>query len=152
MEITSTAFVEGDTIPRPYTCDEEDLSPPLSFSGVPDTATTLALIVDDPDAPAGTWVHWVLFDLPAETSGLPEGVPKEPRPALGGSQGANSWGRTGYAGPCPPPPTGEHRYFFRLYALDAAIDLAPGARADDVRGAMDGHVLAEASLMGTYRR
>ncbi len=149
MTLTSPAFTEGAAIPRKYTCDAENVSPPLAWTGVPAAAKSLALIVDDPDAPAGTWVHWVVFNQGALTPGLPEGIqPEDTR--IGGIQGTTSFGKTGYGGPCPP--SGTHRYFFRLYALDTDLPLKSNARAGDVRSAMQGHVLAEATLMGRYSR
>lgn len=149
MTLTSPAFAEGAAIPRKYTCDAENVSPSLAWSGVPAGAKSLALIFDDPDAPAGTWTHWVIFNQGALTSGLPEGIqPKDAR--IGGIQGTTSFGKTGYGGPCPPG--GTHRYFFRLYALDTELPLKSSARAADVRAAMQGHVFAEATLMGRYSR
>lgn len=127
-----------------YTCDGEDVSPPLQWSGVPPEAARLALIVDDPDAPAGTWVHWVLFDMPADLRELPEG-------GEAGVQGQTSFGQVGYGGPCPPGGS-EHRYFFRLYALDQALGLPEGASRAEVDAAMEGHILAQAELMGLYGR
>ena len=153
LVLTTTAFPAGGGIPATYTCDGADVSPALAWSGVPAGTAALALIVDDPDAPSGTWVHWVLFNLPGTLSALPEGVPKTDAPAgLGGAlQGRNDFRRIGYGGPCPPPGK-PHRYFFKLYALDAALPLKSGATKQDVERAMRGHVLAEASLMGTYAR
>jgi Raf kinase inhibitor-like YbhB/YbcL family protein len=150
MEITSTAFAEEGMIPRRFTCDGEDISPPLSWKGVPEGTKSLALIADDPDAPRKTWVHWVVFNLPAGSSGLPENVPPEKTLAGGGRQGTSDFGRIGYGGPCPP--SGTHRYFFKLYALDAELGLAPGVTREELLQAMAGHVLAEAHLMGRYRR
>lgn len=149
MEITSTAFTHEGMIPRRFTCDGEDVSPPLAWKGVPPEAKSLALIADDPDAPRKTWVHWVLYNLPATSGGLPEGVPAE-RTLAGGRQGTSDFGRIGYGGPCPP--SGTHRYFFKLFALDAQLDLLPGATKEELLRAMEGHVLAEAQLMGRYRR
>lgn len=149
MKITSSAFVEGASIPLKYTCDGEDVSPPLAWSDVPAGVKSLALICDDPDAPVGTWVHWVLFDLPPTLASLPEGVLAS-KEAAGGTHGTNSWRRPGYGGPCPP--SGTHRYFFKLYALDATLGLDNRATAKDVLTAMQGHVLAQAQLMGRYRR
>ena len=151
MELTSTAFTEGGAIPAKFTCDDKDESPPLKWSGVPAGAKSLALIADDPDAPVGTWVHWVLYDLPATTTELPEDVSKSQYVAGGARQGLNDFRRLGYGGPCPPPGK-PHRYFFKLYALDAALDLKPGATKKDVERAMDKHVLAQAQLVGTYKR
>jgi hypothetical protein len=152
FSLTSTAFKEGDTIPVKHTCDGADLSPPLEWSGVPQGTVAFALIADDPDAPAGTWVHWVLYDVPA-TVGLPESVAKVEAPKdLGGAvQGRNDFRRVGYGGPCPPPGP-AHRYFFKLYALDTKLGLKAGASKVDVERAMGGHVLATAQLVGKYGR
>jgi Raf kinase inhibitor-like YbhB/YbcL family protein len=150
MKLTSSAFAEGAMIPVKYTCDGQDTSPPLVWADVPGGARALTLICDDPDAPAGTWVHWVAFNLTPETGGLPEGVPPDNTPKTGGVQGTNSWRRIGYGGPCPPG--GTHRYFFTLYALDNTLSLASNATAKDVQAAMKGHILAEAQLMGRYKR
>jgi len=150
MKLTSSAFGEGDMIPRRYTCDGDDLSPPLAWTGTPAGARALALICDDPDAPVGTWVHWVLFNLPPSLTQLPEGLPAAQTLENGAIHGTNSWKRVGYGGPCPP--SGTHRYFFKLYALDAPLTLGSNATARDVQAAMKGHVLAEAQLMGRYRR
>ena len=151
LTITSTAFAEGETVPRQYTCDGPDISPPLAWSGVPKKAKSLALICDDPDAPVGTWVHWVIFNIAADSTGLPEGVPVEPKLATGAVQGKNSWKKVGYGGPCPPPGK-PHRYFFKLYALDTVLALDSNATSSNVEKAMKGHVLAEGRLMGTYQR
>jgi len=150
MTLTSPAFVEGGPIPAQYTCNGADISPPLAWSGVPAGTRSLALICDDPDAPIGSWVHWVLFDLPPSLNGLPEGVPARPSLEGGGVHGTNSWRRIGYGGPCPPG--GTHRYFFKLYALDRTLGLGNNATAKDVQAAMQGHVLGEAQLMGRYGR
>jgi Raf kinase inhibitor-like YbhB/YbcL family protein len=150
MKLTSSAFAEGGMIPAKYTCDGNDFSPPLAWSDVPAGAKTLALIADDPDAPAGTWVHWVAFNLPPGPGGLPEGIRAEKQLTGGGSQGTNSWPRIGYGGPCPP--AGTHRYFFKLYALDSTLSLGNNATAKDLQAAMKGHVLAEAQTMGRYQR
>jgi Raf kinase inhibitor-like YbhB/YbcL family protein len=152
MQLTSTAFAEGAAIPAKHTCDEKDHSPPLKWSGVPAEAKSLVLIADDPDAPVGTWVHWVLYDLPTTVSELPENSPKGQYLPSGGKQGLNDFKRLGYGGPCPP--TGNpHRYFFKLYALDRALDLKPGATKKDVERAMEKvHILGQGQLMGTYQR
>ena len=154
MSITSKEF-GGGAIPSKFTCDGLDVSPALAWTGVPEGTKSLALIMDDPDAPAGTWVHWVLFDLPPETSSLQEGVPRTERLESGAVQGAcwgvDSFSRVGYYGPCPPPGA-PHRYFFKLYALDRMLGLTPQATKADVVKAMEGHVLAHAELMGTYLR
>ena len=153
LMLMSGAFAAGGGIPSKHTCDGADVSPALSWSGTPAGTVAFALIADDPDAPAGTWVHWVLFNLPGSLTALPEGVAKTDQlPNLGGAlQGRNDFRRTGYGGPCPPPGK-PHRYFFKLYALDAALPLKAGATKQDVERAMRGHGLAETSLMGTYAR
>jgi hypothetical protein len=150
FQLTSSAFQAGAAIPAKYTCDGADVSPPLAWTGAPSATKSFALICDDPDASVGTWIHWVLYNIPAASSGLPEAVAAEDELSDGSRHGRNSWGRIGYGGPCPP--SGTHRYFFRLYALDTDLALAPGATKADVLRAMDGHVLASAELMGTYRR
>lgn len=153
MQITSSAFAHGATIPRRYTGDGEDVSPPLSFAGVPDEAAELVLICHDPDAPrAGGWTHWVVYGMAPDLTGLPEAIPAEPRvsdPAL--VQGENSWGRIGYGGPAPPPGK-PHRYQFRLYAVRNALNLEPGATKDQVEAAMKDQIVAEAMLEGLYGR
>ena len=153
LVLSSPAFREGAAIPARHTCDGADTSPQLSWNGAPPGTAALALIADDPDAPAGTWVHWVLYNLPGHLTGLPEGVPKTDQlPQLGGAlQGKNDFRRVGYGGPCPPPGR-PHRYFFKLYALNAALPLRAGATKHEVERAMESHVLGEASLMGTYAR
>lgn len=150
IKITSTAFEEGGMIPRKYTCDGADVSPPLAWTGVPEGAKTISLISDDPDAPMGTWVHWVLFNLPAAEKGLPEAVPPDKELKNGAKQGRNDFRRIGYGGPCPPG--GTHRYFFKLYALDAILNLPAGATKAELLKAMEGHILAHGQLMGKYRR
>jgi Raf kinase inhibitor-like YbhB/YbcL family protein len=155
LEITSSAFDPNGAIPAKHTCDGEDLSPALSWTGVPEGAKSLVLIMDDPDAPPGTWVHWVLYDLPADTSGLPEGLPKSEKLESGAAHGlcwgVSSFSRVGYYGPCPPPGS-PHRYQFKLYALDAVLGLAPRAIKAEVLAAMEGHVLAQGELVGIYER
>ena len=151
MQLTSTAFTEGAAIPAKHTCDAKDVSPPLRWSGVPAGTKSLALIADDPDAPVGTWVHWVLYDLPAGTSELGEDVPKSQYVAGGAKQGINDFRRLGYGGPAPPKGK-AHRYFFKLYALDAMLDLKPGLTKKDLEKAMEKHILAQAQLIGTYQR
>lgn len=154
LSLTSSMFAHGGAIPRRYTCDGDDVSPPLAWTGVPDGTRSLALIVDDPDAPDPrapkmTWVHWVLYDLPPETTGLPEGVASRDLPA-GTREGVNDWKRTGYGGPCPP--RGRHRYFHKLYALDAALGDLGKITKSRLEAAMQGHVLAQTELVGTYER
>jgi hypothetical protein len=151
MQLTSTAFTEGAAIPANYTCDATNVSPPLKWSGVPAGAKSLALIVDDPDAPSGTWVHWVLYDLPPAVTELPENLPKSQYIAGGAKQGLNDFRHLGYGGPCPPRGK-PHRYFFKLYALDALLDLKPGATKKDLESAMEKHIVAQAQLLGTYQR
>jgi Raf kinase inhibitor-like YbhB/YbcL family protein len=145
FSITSTAFDEGGEIPRRHTCEGDDLSPPLAWSEVPEGAASLALIVDDPDAPSGTFVHWLAWGIDPGSGGLEEG---ESAP----SEGASGFGDLGYRGPCPPPGHGPHRYFFRLHALDGAPELAAGANREELDAAIDGHVLETAELMGTFER
>jgi len=154
MQLTSAAFVHNGEIPAKYTCEGQDISPPLSWSSVPSGAKSLALIVDDPDAPDPkapkmTWVHWVLYDIPPTVTELPEGVAREALPP-GTREGLNDWGRTGYGGPCPP--IGRHRYFHKLYALDTTLgDLGTPTKAT-LEKAMAGHILASAELIGTYEK
>lgn len=150
MKITSAAFNEGEMIPRKYTCDGQDISPPLTWSEIPEGTKSLALISDDPDAPMGTWVHWVYYDIPADRTELPENVSPDEKPAPGGTQGMTDFGRIGYGGPCPPG--GTHRYFFKLYALDTILDLDAGTTKGALLNAMEGHILGETQLMGKYRR
>ena len=152
LVLTSPAFAPGGKIPAPYTCEGRDISPALGWTGVPESAKSLALIVDDPDAPDPaapkmTWVHWVLYNLPAAARGLPEAVSRAALP-MGTREGTNDWKRTGYGGPCPP--VGRHRYFHKLFALDVVLpDLGP-ARKAELEAAMKGHVVAQAELLGTY--
>jgi hypothetical protein len=152
FELTSTAFKAGDTIPAKHTCEGADVSPPLAWTDPPPGTKSLALVCDDPDAPAGIWVHWVLWGLPATARALPEGVPTKPALDDGSAQGTNDFRRTGYGGPCPPRGHGFHRYFFRLYALDARPDPGPGATRQALLKAMEGHVRGQAELMGRYKR
>lgn len=151
FKIETTAFQPNQPIPKKYTCEGEDLSPPLTWSDVPAGTKSLALISDDPDAPMGTWVHWVLYDLPADTKKLEEGIPKNQTLANGAKQGMTDFKRPGYGGPCPPPGK-PHRYYFKLYALDALVNLPAGATKSDLLVAMKGHILAQTELMGTYQR
>ena len=151
IQVTSAAFNEGGSIPAKYTCDGINVSPPLKWASIPDTTKSIALIVDDPDAPRGDWVHWVVYDLPASLRELPEKVPPDEKIlGNGGRQGATDFGKIGYGGPCPP--SGTHRYFFKVYALDKLLGLAPGATKAQLLKAMEGHVLAEGQLMGKYKR
>ena len=150
MTLTSSAFVcEGD-IPALYTCDGDDLSPPLTFAGVPERTASLLLLCEDPDAVSGVWDHFVLFGLSPATPGLPEGLPAAANYPDGSLSGKNSWGRLGYSGPCPP--RGTHRYLFTLYALDVPLPLPAGATKEDVLQAARGHILASATLPGRYQR
>ncbi len=154
LTITSTAFTDGGGIPSRYTCQGDDISPPLDWRGVPDHARSLVLIVDDPDAPDPkaprmTWVHWVLFNLPPATAGLPEGITPDALPP-GTGQGLNNWNRTGYGGPCPP--VGRHRYFHKLYALDTLLELSGKPSKKALETAMQGHVIGQAELVGTYQK
>jgi Raf kinase inhibitor-like YbhB/YbcL family protein len=151
LQITSSAFSEGNPIPIEYTCDGADVSPDLQWSSVPPNTKSLALICDDPDAPSGTFVHWVLYGLPPTENHLPKGVPTTPTLPNGAKQGKNGFGRIGYGGPCPPRGA-PHRYFFRLYAVDTSIDEPPGASRAQIDRAMKGHILAQGHLMGTYKR
>jgi Raf kinase inhibitor-like YbhB/YbcL family protein len=150
IEIRSEAFEDGDPIPARYTCDGLDISPPLSWGSVPDDTQSLDLIADDPDAPRGTFVHWVIYNLPPDTRGVPEDMPNQQTLPSGAAQGVNGAGSIGYMGPCPP--SGTHRYFFKLYALDTELGLGGGATKEEVLDAMEGHVLAEGQLMGIYGR
>jgi Raf kinase inhibitor-like YbhB/YbcL family protein len=155
LVIQSLSFASGKPIPRRHTGDGEDLSPPLSWSGVPSSARELALIVDDPDAPTPEpWVHWVIYKVPVTTEGLAEGVPPAARPTFPPTavQGKNSWSTIGYRGPAPPKGHGVHRYFFKLYALDKTLDLPDGIDKPGLEKAMKGHIVAEGELMGTYQR
>ncbi|WP_319560622.1 YbhB/YbcL family Raf kinase inhibitor-like protein [Marispirochaeta sp.] len=150
MKIESAVFHDGGTIPEKYTCDGGDISPPLNWTGVPGGVRTFALICDDPDAPMGTWVHWVVYNLPADMNELPEGVPGDEALPGGGLQGTNDFGRIGYGGPCPP--AGSHRYFLKLYALDTELSLGPGASKGELLAAMEGHVRGECRIVGRYSR
>ncbi|MFQ6615617.1 MAG: YbhB/YbcL family Raf kinase inhibitor-like protein [Fidelibacterota bacterium] len=155
--VSTPAFEDGDVIPSKYTCEGEDVSPPLEWSGVPDGTRSFALTCLDPDAPPGTWVHWVLYDVPGDSTRMDENVPKEKSMANGAKQGM-SWGvdsfsRVGYYGPCPPQGHGYHRYYFTLYALDVdSVKLRSNASHRDLEKAMEGHILAKAVVMGRYKR
>jgi Raf kinase inhibitor-like YbhB/YbcL family protein len=149
MHLTSTAFAEGAAIPRKYTGDGDDVSPPLKWQQAPQGTKSFALICDDPDAPRGTWVHWVIFNLPADKSELPEGVPA--KGTEGAAQGKNDFGNIGYGGPAPPPGK-PHRYFFKIYALDTMLSLKEGATKQQLEKVMEGHTLAQGQLMGKYGR
>lgn len=151
FEIKSPAFAQGDLIPAHNACDGPDQSVPLIWTDPPSGTISFALIADDPDAPMGTWVHWVLYDLPSEARRLPEGLPKKEMLPDGSKQGMNDFGRVGYGGPCPPPGK-PHRYFFKLYALDKKTGLPLRATKPQVLDAMKGHLLGEAQFMGRYKR
>ncbi len=151
LELKSPDFSSRASIPRQFTCDGADISPALAWNGSPGGTRSFALIADDPDAPVGTWVHWVLFDLPANARALPQNVPKQEQLADGSRQGRNDFRKIGYGGPCPPPGK-PHRYFFKLYALDTKLNLQPGAAKKDVERAMQGHILAQGEWMGLYGR
>lgn len=150
MRLTSPAFADGQPIPAAYTCDGRDISPSLAWEEAPAGTASFALIGDDPDAPGKTWVHWVLYNIPAAVGRLPEALSTAAELPDGSRQGWTDFGRAGYGGPCPP--SGTHRYSFTLYALDAALTLPARATKPQLEAAMRGHVLAEARLMGTYRR
>lgn len=154
MTITSSAFSDGAAIPSRYTCQGDDIAPPLSWTGVPEQARSLALIVDDPDAPDPkaprmTWVHWVVYNLPADAKGLPEGATSTDLPP-GTREGVNDWNRTGYGGPCPP--VGRHRYFYKLYALDTTLSGLDRPTRKELEAAMQGHVIEQAQVVGTYAK
>ncbi len=144
MKLTSPAFKHNSAIPSEYTCDGLDISPELNIEDTPKNTKSLVLINDDPDAPVGTWDHWIVFNIPQTTTK----INKDSEPA--GIGGKNSWGRTGYGGPCPP--SGTHRYFFKLYALDTELDLPEGSAKKDIEAAMKGHIIEKADLIGTYKR
>ena len=150
MEIKSSAFKEGEMIPKQYTCDGADISPPLSWSNTPNGTKSFALVCDDPDAPMGTWVHWVMYNIPENVNHLPENVRHDKKLLDGTLQGITDFRRTGYGGPCPPG--GTHRYYFKLYALDKMLDLAPGVTKEELLKAMEGHIITQAQLMGKYKR
>ncbi len=157
MKLQSSAFTQGSPIPKKYTGEGSDVSVPLTWSGVPEGTAELALICDDPDAPRPQpWVHWVIYKIPAATTGLPEALPRQKRLATpsGALQGVNSWNtdNIGYRGPMPPPGHGVHHYHFRLYALDAALPVEPGLSKDELLAVMTGHIIAQAELTGTYQR
>lgn len=145
IQITSSAFKEGDRIPRLYSCDDKNISPPISWTGVPSNTVTLAIIMDDPDTPSGTWVHWVLYNLPPDLTSLEQGFSGK------GTAGKNDFNRMGYGGPCPPKGS-THRYYIKIYALDTLLDLKAGASKAQVESLMRGHILAQGQLMGKYRR
>jgi len=152
IDIKTSAFSEGETIPVKYTCDSLDVSVPLSWSAPPEGTVSFALICDDPDAPMGTWVHWVLFNIPPGIKELPEGVSIAKDSSFAGAvEGKNDFGKTKYGGPCPPQGL-AHRYYFKIYALDKTLDIDKKADKADVEKAMEGHILAQGQLMGKYKR
>lgn len=151
ISISSTAFASGGNIPARYTCDGENVSPELNWSKPPFGTKSFVLISDDPDAPGGTFVHWTIFNIPAEKTGFSEGVPKSEVLDDGSIQGITSYGKSGYKGPCPPPGR-PHRYYFKIYALDAKLNLTASATKTDVEAAMQGHILAKGELLGLYGR
>ena len=150
IKITSSAFEDGGLIPASYTCDGADISPPLQWGTVPEGTKSIALICDDPDAPMGTFVHWVLYNLPADTKELAENLPDDETLPNGARQGITGFGKTGYGGPCPP--SGTHRYFFKIYALDTTIDIVAIADKPQLLKAMEGHILGQGQLIGKYKR
>jgi Raf kinase inhibitor-like YbhB/YbcL family protein len=150
FQISTSAFRNSSPIPKKFTCDGPDVSPPLSWTDPPPKTKSFALVTDDPDAPSGLWVHWVLYDLPADTRKLPEGVARDPRLPNGALQGRNDFGKTGYNGPCPPRGS-AHRYFFKLYALDSPTGLKAGATKAELERVMSGHILAQAQLVGVFQ-
>jgi Raf kinase inhibitor-like YbhB/YbcL family protein len=151
VELKSGAFSQGDAVPKQYTGDGENISPPLAWSEPPEGTKSWALICDDPDAPMGTWVHWVVFNLPADERELAENQPRDEKLSNGAAQGKNDFGDLGYGGPAPPKGK-PHRYFFKLYAVDTSIDLKPGATKAELLKALEGHVLGHGELVGTYQR
>ena len=150
ITLTSTAFEDGGKIPNLYTCEGDDISPPLQWSGAPVTARSYAMVCEDPDAPRGTWIHWVLYNISGDAVELTKAVPTLPELPSGARHGRNTAGDMAYAGPCPPP-GGPHRYYFRLYALDITLNLPPGATKAELEQAMNQHILAQGTLMGTYQ-
>ncbi|NOY52301.1 MAG: YbhB/YbcL family Raf kinase inhibitor-like protein [Deltaproteobacteria bacterium] len=150
FEITSPVFQQEKMIPPRYTCDGENISPVLSWRSPPPGTESYALICEDPDAPAGMWVHWVVYNIPAKSRGFPEAIPAQGQLADGTCEGINDFRRVGYGGPCPP--AGTHRYYFKLYALDSRLDLPPGANRSALLHAMEGHILGETVLIGRYKR
>jgi len=151
INVRSDSFADGQPIPQKYTCDGEDISPPVRWDSAPDGTKSFALICDDPDAPSGTWVHWVIYDLPATIKELPEAIQANEEVLSGARQGTNDFRRLGYGGPCPPKGN-AHRYYFKLYALDIVINLKAGATKSDVENAMKGHIVGEGKIMGSYQR
>jgi hypothetical protein len=151
LALSTTVFAAGAAIPPVYTCVGEDISPPLTWNEAPEGTKSIAVLCDDPDAPIGTWSHWVLFNLPPETTELREGMPTDPELPNGAVQGMNDFGRHGYGGPCPPHGQ-QHRYYFKVFALDTMLPLDEQARSADVEQAMEGHILARGEWMGTFKK
>lgn len=151
FELSTTSFPAKQMIPKKFTCDGSDTSPALNWKDAPNSVRSFSLIADDPDAPVGTWTHWVLYNLPADVKGLPEGVEKREQLSDGALQGRNDFRKIGYGGPCPPAGK-AHRYFFKLYALDTKLDLKAGASKGDLEGAMKGHILGQTEIVGLYKR
>lgn len=150
IKLTSSAFSENGNIPIKYTCDSVNVSPPLSWSGTPAATKSFALTLEDPDAPSKTWIHWVIFNIPASQTSLPEHFPTRKEISNGIKQGTNDFRNIGFGGPCPP--SGAHRYFFRIYALDTMLQLPAGSTLPQLQNAMKNHILAEGELMGKYSR
>ena len=152
MRLSSAAFADGGMLPPRFTCDGAGVSPPLAWEDVPDGTEAFALLCEDPDAPSGLFMHWVLWNMPSGSRELAEGVPKDAVLPVGPRQGTNSFGDVGYGGACPPRGDREHRYFFKLYALDTDLALEPGAKREQLLDAMREHILAEAQVLGKYKR
>jgi len=150
IKITSPIFEHGGMIPSKYTCDSDDISPPLNWEDIPEGTKSVALIMDDPDAPRGTWVHWIVYNIRPDTRGLTENLPPNEVLDDGSLQGKNSWGSIGYGGPCPP--RGVHRYYFKIYALDSLTLTEPGASKEDLLESMGTHIIDQGELMGRYER
>lgn len=150
ISVTSIAFKEGEMIPRKYTCDGDEVSPPLAWSGIPADTKSIALIADDPDAPRGDWVHWLMINIPPDVKGLPENIVPKETLENGATQGKNDGGGFGYGSPCPP--SGTHRYYFKIYALDTKLNIGSALTKKSLLKAMEGHILAEGRLMGRYKR
>jgi Raf kinase inhibitor-like YbhB/YbcL family protein len=148
IEIASSAFSNMQSIPAKYTCDGQDISPPLKWKGIPEKTKSIVLIVDDPDAPRGTWVHWVLYDIPPGVDSLSENQPRTDTLPSGAKQGLTDFKRVGYGGPCPP--SGTHRYFFKIYALDTMLNLSAGKTKKEIEAAMKNHVVSQGEMVGTY--
>jgi len=151
LKLKSSLFKEGGSVPQKFTCDGKDISPALQWSGAPNATKTLALIMDDPDAPAGTWVHWVIYNIPGNQKKLPEGIPTKEKLSNGTRQASNDFRKAGYGGPCPPEGK-SHHYFFKLYALDTMLDLPSMASKSQLEASMESHILGQTQLMGTYQR